>query len=131
MAIFKLDYNILWDNICNWSRKVGRTTARPVLLMWYVMESKDTPRADKWAIFTSLAYIILPLRVLNFKKLSIIGWLDDVVSLTVLIRKMVNYVTPEMELRADEQLDKWFPKYTETEMIEMREVEQGFIEGRL
>ena len=51
MAILNLDYNALWESICNWSRKTGRAATRPVLLMWYVMRSKDTPRKDKWAIF--------------------------------------------------------------------------------
>lgn len=54
MAILKLDYNALWNGICNWSRKVGRTTARPVLLLWYVMRSSATPRKDKLAILQAL-----------------------------------------------------------------------------
>lgn len=59
MSIFNLDYNALWESICNWSRKAGRAATRPVLLMWYVMRSEDTPRKDKWAIFYSLAYLII------------------------------------------------------------------------
>ena len=57
MAIFNLDYNALWESICNWSRKAGRAATRPVLLMWYVMRSKDTPRKDKWlSCFARLPY---------------------------------------------------------------------------
>ena len=37
--------------------------------------------------------------------------------LAVLVQKMSKYITPEMEGRADAQLDKWFPEYTEYEMI--------------
>lgn len=118
MAIFNLDYNALWESICNWSRKAGRAATRPVLLMWYVMCSKDTPRKDKWAIFGSLTYLILPIDILDSKRLPIIGWLDEVASLAVLVQKMSKYITPEMEARADSQLDKWFPEYVEYEMIE-------------
>lgn len=118
MAIFNLDYNALWESICNWSRKAGRAATRPVLLMWYVMRSKNTPRADKWAIFGSLAYLILPIDILDSKRLPFIGWLDEVASLAVLVQKMSKYITPEMEARADSQLDKWFPEYVEYEMIE-------------
>jgi len=121
MAIFNLDYNALWESICNWSRKAGRAATRPVLLMWYVMRSNDTPRADKWAIFVSLAYLILPIDILDSKRLPIIGWLDEVVSLAVLVQKMSKHITPEIELRTDEQLDKWFPSesgYAECEMVE-------------
>jgi hypothetical protein len=31
---------------------------------------------------------------------------------------MSKYITPEMEVKADDQLDKWFPEYVEFEMIE-------------
>ncbi len=118
MAIFNLDCNALWESIYNWSRKAGRAATYPVLLMWYVMHSKDTPRKDKWAIFGALAYLVLPIDVLNAKRLPIIGWFDEVASLAVLIQKMSKYITPEMEARADAQLDKLFPENTEYEMIE-------------
>lgn len=118
MAIFKLDYNALWESISRWSRKAGRIATRPILLMWYVMRSKDTPRADKWAIFGSLAYLILPIDILDAKRLPIIGWLDEVTSLAMLVQKMSKHITPEIESLADEQLDKWFPEYAGYEMIE-------------
>lgn len=106
MAILKLDYNALWESICKWSRKAGRAATRPVLLMWYVMRSKETPRKDKWAIFGSLAYLVLPIDILDAKRLSIIGWLDEVASLAVMVQKMSKYITSEMQGKADAQLDK-------------------------
>lgn len=118
MAIIKPDYNALWESICKWSRKAGRAATRPVLLMWYVMRSKDTPGKDKWAIFGSLAYLVLPIDILDAKRLPIIGWLDEVASLAVMVQKMSKYITPEMQGKADAQLDKWFPKYGEYELIE-------------
>ncbi len=118
MAILNLNYDALWESICNWSRKAGRSATRPVLLMWYVMRSKETSRADKWAIFGSLAYLILPFDILDSKRLPFIGWIDEVTSLAVLIQKMAKSITPEMESRAEAQLDKWFPEYTEYEIIE-------------
>ena len=118
MAILKLDYNVLWESICKWSRKAGRAATRPVLLMWYVMRSKDTSRKDKWAIFGSLAYLVLPIDILDAKRLPIICWIDEVVSLAVMVQKMSKYITPEMQGKADAQLDKWFPEYAEYEMIE-------------
>ena len=111
MAIVNLDYRALWESICKWSRKGGRAATRPVLLMWYVMRSKETPRRDKWAIFGALAYLVLPIDILDAKRLPIIGCLDEVTSLAVLVRKMSKYITPELEARADEQLDRWFPEY--------------------
>lgn len=113
MAIFNLDYNSLGEHL-----QLEQKSRSRVLLMWYVMRSKYTPRTDKWAIFGSLAYLILPIDILDSKRLPIIGWLDEVASLAVLVQKMSKYITPEMEARADSQLDKWFPEYVEYEMIE-------------
>lgn len=113
MAIFNLDYNALWKSINKWCRNAGSAATRPVLLMWYVMRSPETPRADKWIIFGSLAYLILPIDILDSKRLPIIGWLDEVASLAVLVQKMSKYITPEMEEKANAQLAKWFAPETE------------------
>lgn len=118
MNIIKLDYKALWDGICNWSRKVGRATARPVLLLWYVMRSPETPRKDKLAIFASLAYLVFPIDILDAKRLPVIGWLDEIVSVAVMIQKMAKYITSEMQCKVDALLDKWFPEYAQYEIIE-------------
>lgn len=124
MAILNLNYDTMYQCIRKWSRKAGRAAARPVLLMWYVMRSSETPRRDKWAILGSLAYLIIPVDILQAKRLPIIGWLDEVLSLALLVQKMSKYVTPVMEERADAQLDQWFPpvavidEVVEVEMIE-------------
>lgn len=109
MGIFRLDSKALRESVYKWSRRAGRSAARPVLLMWYVMRDKATPRADKWAIFASLAYLVLPVDVLDAKRLPVIGWLDEVASLAVLVQKMSKRITPEMEARADRVLGRWFP----------------------
>lgn len=108
MAFFNLDYAALWESVSRWALKAGRTAARPMLIMWYVMRSDNTPRKDKWAIFCSLAYLVLPIDILNAKRLPIVGWLDEVLSLAVLVQKMSQHITPEIEARADAELDKWF-----------------------
>lgn len=117
MSIFKLNYSLLWNNICIWSHKVGRSATRPVLLLWYVMRSSETPRKEKLAIFASLAYLVLPIDILDAKRLPIIGWLDEIVSAAVMIQKMAKYITPEMERKTDEILDKWFPEYVQYEIV--------------
>lgn len=119
MAIFKFDLKQLWEKICDWSIVAGRSATRPVLLMWYVLKDPKTPLKDKWAIVAALAYLVLPIDVLEAKRFPIIGWIDEVVSFAVLIQKMTRYITPEMEIRADAQLDKWFgPLYEDVIIAE-------------
>ena len=105
----------LWDKIKTYAKKVGRVAARPVLLLYYVMKSEETPTKDKLTIFGAIAYIVLPVDLLNAKRLPIIGWIDEVVSLAVAVQRMQKYITPEMEREADETLDHWFADYTRYE----------------
>ncbi len=107
----------MWDKIKTYAMKVGRVAARPVLLLYYVMKSDETPKKDKLVIYGSLAYLVLPIDLLDAKRLPIIGWLDEVVSLAVAVQRMQKYITPEMERKADETLDRWFPEYTQYEDV--------------
>lgn len=97
--------------------KVGRVAVRPVLLLYYVMRSDDTPWKDKLTIFGALAYLVFPVDLLDAKRLPIIGWLDEITSLAVAIQRMGKYITPEMEAKTDSILDQWFPVYTEFEAV--------------
>lgn len=107
----------LWDKIKTYAKKVGRVAARPMLLLYYVMKSESTPMKDKLTIFGAIAYIVLPIDLLNAKRLPVIGWIDEIVSLAVAVQRMQKYITPEMERKADEQLDKWFSEYTRYEEV--------------
>lgn len=108
-----INYQVLWDRMKDYALKVGRVAARPVLLLYYVMRSSDTPWKDKAAIFGALAYLILPIDLLDAKRLPILGWLDEITSLAVAIQKMSKYITPEMEVKVDDILDRWFPEYAD------------------
>lgn len=108
-----IDYTTLWNRIREYALKAGRVTTRPVLLLFYVMKSKDTPWKDKMLIFSTLSYIVLPIDILDAKRLPIIGRFDEIVSLSVTYQKMCKNITPEIEEKVDAILDKWFPEYTE------------------
>lgn len=112
-----INYQELWDRIKEYAYKVGHVAVRPVLLLYYVMRSDETPWKDKLTIFGALAYLVFPVDLLDAKRLPIIGWLDEITSLAVAIQRMSKYITPEMEAKADSILDQWFPVYAEFEEI--------------
>jgi uncharacterized membrane protein YkvA (DUF1232 family) len=112
-----INYDVLWDRISSFASKAGRVTTRPVLLLFYVMKSKDTPWEDKLLVFSTLSYVVFPVDILDAKRLPIIGWFDEIASLSVTYQKMCKNVTPEMETKVDAILDKWFPEYTPYEII--------------
>lgn len=101
-------HNVLLEQISYWAKKVGRASARPVLLLRFVMTSRSTPKSEKIMLASAIAYVVLPIDLISAKRIPIIGWLDEVVSLTVAYQKVCKNITPEMEKRADDLLDNWF-----------------------
>lgn len=60
-----INYAVLWDRLSTFARKAGRMSTRPMLLLYYVMKSKDTPKKDKLLIFSTLSYLVLPIDILG------------------------------------------------------------------
>ena len=112
-----ISYTALWERIGDYARKAGRLTTRPILLLFYVMKSKNTPWKDKMLIFSTISYIVFPIDILDAKRLPIIGWFDEIASLSVTYQKVYKNITPEIEKKVDAILDKWFPEYTPYELI--------------
>ena len=112
-----INYDVLWDRISSFASKAGRVTTRPILLLFYVMKSKETPWEDKLLVFSTLSYVVFPVDILDAKRLPIIGWFDEIASLSVTYQKLCKNITPEIEEKVDAILDKWFPEYTQYELI--------------
>lgn len=113
-----INYDVLWDRISNFARKSGRVSMRPVLILWFVLKSKETSKADKMLIISTLSYLILPIDILDARRLPIIGWFDEIGSISVAYQKVCKHITPEMEAKVDAILDRWFPEYVSYELIE-------------
>ena len=69
-----IDYELLWEKITDYVKATSRTTARPVLLLYYVLRSPETPSSDKMLIVAALSYLVLPIDLISAKRLPIIGW---------------------------------------------------------
>ena len=105
-----IDYELLWEKITDYAKAAGRTTARPVLLLYYVLRSPETPSSDKMLIVAALSYLVLPIDLISAKRLPIIGWIDEAVSLVYAYKKVCRYATPEIESEVDNILERWFPE---------------------
>lgn len=102
--------SMLWEKIVEYARRVGRASTYPVLLLYYVLKSPDTPKSDKLLIVSALSYLVLPVDLISAKRLPIIGWLDEIVSLTIVYQKVCKYITPEIQSKVEDVLDRWFPE---------------------
>lgn len=109
---------VLKDKLHRYALKIGRVSARPALLLYFVMTGKHTPKSDKMMILSTLSYLVLPIDLISAKRLPIIGWIDEALSLSVAYEKVCKNITPEIEAKTDELLDKWFPQYVDYELID-------------
>ena len=76
-----INYDVFGDRISSFARKAGRVSTRPVLLLYYVMRSRETPKKDKLLIFSALSYLVFPIDILDAKRQPIIGWFDEIASI--------------------------------------------------
>ena len=107
-----MDTAVLKDKLQEYAIKVGRISARPLLMLYFIIVSKDTPRSDKLMILSTLSYLVFPIDLISAKRLPVIGWIDEAFSLSVAYQKVCKNITPEIERKTDALLDKWFPEYT-------------------
>lgn len=107
-----IDTAVLKDKLQEYAIKVGRISARPILLLYFIMVSKDTPKSDKLMILSTLSYLVFPVDLISAKRLPIIGWIDEAFSLSVAYQNVSKNITPEIDRKTDALLDKWFPEYT-------------------
>lgn len=114
-----IDTSVLKDKLQEYAMKVGRISARPLLLLYFTMTSKDTPKSDKLMILSTLSYLVFPIDLISAKRLPFIGWIDEAFSLSVAYQKVSKNITPEIECKTDALLDKWFPEYvTYSEVVD-------------
>lgn len=113
-----INSSVSWDRIRDWARKAGRVSPRPVLLIFYVVKSRETPWKDRMLALSAISYLIFPIDILDAKRLPIIGWLDEIATISVAYQKVYKHVTPEIEAKMDIILDRLFPEYTWYEIIE-------------
>jgi uncharacterized membrane protein YkvA (DUF1232 family) len=111
-----INYQSLWEKISDCTKSAGRISARPVLLLYYVLKSPETPMQDKVLIISALSYLVLPIDLLSAKRIPVIGWIDEIASIAYAYQKVRKHITPEIETEVDNVLERWFPE-TEYDLI--------------
>lgn len=111
-------FPVIWEKIKFNAKRFGRATTRQVLLMYYVLKSEETSRTDKALIYSSLAYLILPINLIPLRRHPILGWFDEAASIAIAFQKIRQNITPEMEQQVDQTLDSWFPDFTSYEEVD-------------
>ena len=76
--VSKLDFDQLLEKIKDWGKTLGRTSMRPVLSLYYVLKSPDTPLSDKLLVVSALSYLILPVDLISARRFPVLGWIDSI-----------------------------------------------------
>lgn len=97
-----------WDKIVTYSKKAGREGTRVVLKFYYVMQEGDLSILEKALVYAGIVYIAVPGDLLPRRILGWIGVLDDVAVAAWICNKIGDSITPAIERKVEETLDKWF-----------------------
>ena len=89
-------------------KRAGRTIAAPALEALEMVMDQATPPQARLTMLAALTYLLIPTDLIpDF--LPVAGFSDDLVALTAVIGLCSKHITPEIRLRAQRRLDRWFP----------------------
>lgn len=91
------------------ARLAGVKMAYMALTIFYAMKSKDVPIKDKVIMAAALGYFIAPFDLIP-DIFGVLGIVDDGIILKWAYDNIRSYITPEIEVKVNEQLKKWFPE---------------------
>ena len=96
----------LWDKMKKFAKKLGGKSIYYVLVLYYVLQSKDVSLQNKALILGALGYFILPIDLIP-DVIPAMGFVDDAAALALAYKAIQDSVTPEIEAKAKEQLGDW------------------------
>lgn len=86
----------LWEKLFRVAKKAGATVVRPVLELYYLLQSKQVPLQHKAYIIGALGYFILPLDLIPDYMLAVLGFADDIAVMTFVLKTVKENITPEI-----------------------------------
>ncbi len=102
------EINALYCKIQPYALKAGRVASRPLLQFYYVLNDEKTSTLDRALIYAALIYTISPVDLLPSAVYKLLGVLDDGAAMIYVYRKVKNRITPEIDAKVDETLNRWF-----------------------
>lgn len=100
--------NALMDKLRPWALKAGRVATRPLLQFYYIMDDNDTSTLDRVLIYAAIIYTILPMDFIPSVIYKFLGIIDDGVAMLFVYKKIKDKITPEINAKVEDTLNKWF-----------------------
>lgn len=96
-----------WSKMKEVAKKIGLKATSYALILYYVLQKKEVPLADKMLITGCLGYFILPLDLVP-DIIPAMGYSDDVVGMLFAIKRCMNYVDDKIKENVSNRLVSWF-----------------------
>lgn len=87
--------------------KIGSKILHPAVLLFNVLQDENTPLEIKGTIVAGLGYFICPIDLIA-DVVPVVGYTDDLGALTLTISLVKSYITPEIERKTENDLNKLF-----------------------
>jgi len=106
---YEKDYSesSFWEKVRKFAAKAGGKVIYNALLLYYALQSPDTPAWAKSVILGALGYFIAPIDIIP-DVTPAVGFVDDLGVLIAAVATVAVCITPEMKSRAKKQLKDWF-----------------------
>lgn len=106
MAAPQPDSN-LWETLQRIAVSAGRDVIEKALTLYFAAQRPETPLWAKTVIYSTLAYVILPMDAIpDFTPLT--GFTDDLGTLAAAIGAVAMSITPEVKAAARQKVIDWF-----------------------
>lgn len=93
----------LKDKIAKFAKTAGSKVIYHVLVLYYLLQSKELPFKTKMKIYGVLGYFILPTDLIPDFAAGF-GYTDDMAALIWVLNTLADSITPEIEQKAKEKL---------------------------
>lgn len=106
---YEKDYSetSFWKKVRKYAAKAGGKVIYNALLLYYALQSPDTPGWAKTVILGALGYFIAPIDIIP-DVTPAVGFVDDLGVLIAAVATVAVCITPEMKSQAKRQLKDWF-----------------------
>lgn len=95
-----------WIKLTQALKTAGKEVIEKALWLYYAAQRSDTPAWAKAAIYSALAYFILPFDLIPDFLPG--GYVDDLGVLTAALGTVAAYVDQEVKAKAADKMQDWF-----------------------
>ena len=96
----------LWEKLFRVAKRAGATVVRPVLELYYLLQSGQVSLQHKAYIIGALGYFILPVDLIPDYLLALLGFADDIAVMTFALKTVKENITPEIREQVEKKLDE-------------------------